>query len=141
MFAPGMPLPQHLARNRLADLSLDTLPVNAHTTTSDALWAGLPALTCAGETFASRVAGSLLKAANLPELITYSLEDYEALALQLVQTPSRLSEIRQRLERTRREVPLFDIERYVGNIEKAYTNMWQTWQSGKKPYPFTVANE
>src|SRR3954454_21102221 len=71
---------EHLGRHRLADLFLDTLPYNAHTTASDALWAGLPVLTCTGDTFAGRVAGSLLRAAGLGELITTSLEEYEALA-------------------------------------------------------------
>ena len=81
------------ARQKLADLFLDTLPVNAHTTASDALWAGLPVLTCAGQTFAGRVAGSLLKAAGLPELVTYSLEEYEALALRLAQNPAQLADM------------------------------------------------
>ena len=85
VFAPRMPLPEHLARHRVADLFLDTFPVNAHTTASDALWAGCPLLTLAGQTFVSRVAGSLLRAVGLPELITTSPEDYEAMALQLAQ--------------------------------------------------------
>lgn len=139
VFAPIMELSAHLARHRLADLFLDTFPVNAHTTTSDALWAGLPVLTCAGSTFASRVAGSLLKAADLPELITYSLEDYETLALQLAQNPARLSGIRQKLERTRLQVPLFDIEKFTINIEKSYQTMWDIWQAGEKPKAFTVS--
>ena len=83
IFAPKLPSPEHLARHRLADLFLDTLPYNAHTTASDALWAGLPVLTCAGETFAGRVAGSLLHAVGLPELVTTSLEEYETLARKL----------------------------------------------------------
>jgi len=139
IFAPKMPLPEHLARHRLADLFLDTLPINAHTTTSDALWAGLPVLTCVGSTFAGRVAGSLLKAAELPELITYSLEDYEALALQLAEDPARLSEIRRKLERTRLQVPLFDIGKFVKNIEKSYQTMWDIWQAGEGPKSFNVS--
>jgi len=139
VFAPRMPLPRHLARHCLADLFLDTLPINAHTTASDALWAGLPVLTCAGETFASRVAGSLLKAAGLSELITYTLEDYEALALRLARNPAQLAEIRQKLESTRVKTPLFDIERYTRNLEKSYQTMWETWQAGDDPGPFTVS--
>jgi predicted O-linked N-acetylglucosamine transferase (SPINDLY family) len=123
----------------LADLFLDTLPINAHTTTSDALWAGLPVLTCAGSTFAGRVAGSLLKAANLPELITYSLEDYEALALQLAQNPAQLLELRQKLESTRLQVPLFDIVKFTKNLEKIYQIMWDIWQAGDGPKAFTVS--
>jgi predicted O-linked N-acetylglucosamine transferase (SPINDLY family) len=138
IFFSSAPLPEHLARHRLADLFLDTLPCNAHTTTSDALWAGLPVLTCVGSTFAGRVAGSLLKAANLPELITYSLEDYEALALELAQNPARLTAIRQKLQRTRLQVPLFDIERFTKNLEKAYQKMWWIRQSGEAPRAFTV---
>ena len=141
VFAPRMPLPEHLARHRLADLFLDTLPVNAHTTASDALWAGLPVLTCVGDTFAARVAGSLLTAANLPELITYSLQDYEALALQLARNPEQLSVIRKKLEQTRLDVPLFDIGRFVKNIESAYGTMWQTWQAGDPPRAFAVSEE
>lgn len=139
VFAPRMPLPEHLARHRLADLFLDTLPINAHTTASDALWAGLPVLTCVGSTFAGRVAGSLLTSAGLPELITYSLADYETLALGLAQNPAQLLELRQRLEQTRLQMPLFDINRFVRNIESAYQTMWQTYQAGELPKAFAVA--
>ena len=139
IYAPFMPTSQHLARYRLADLFLDTLPINAHTTASDALWAGLPVLTCAGTTFAGRVAGSLLKAAELPELITYSLEEYEALALQLSQNPSRCLEMRRKLLQTHQRMPLFDIEKFTKNIEKSYQTMWDIWQDGKSPKPFTVS--
>ena len=138
IYAPKVSPSAHLARHRLADLFLDTLPVNAHTTASDALWVGLPVLTCVGTTFAGRVAGSLLKAADLPELITYSLENYEALALQLAQNPARLPTIRQKLERTRLQVPLFDIEKFLKNIEKAYQTMWDIRQIGDSPKAFTV---
>jgi len=139
VFSPKMPIPEHLARHRLADLFLDTLPINAHTTASDALWAGLPVLTCAGSTFAGRVAGSLLKAADLPELITYSLEDHETLALQLAQNPAQLSAIRQKLERTRLQVPLFDIGKFTKNLEKSYQTMWDIRQAGEGPKSFTVS--
>jgi protein O-GlcNAc transferase len=100
IFAPVVPSAEHLARHRHADLFLDTLPCNAHTTASDALWAGLPVLTCSGNTFAGRVAGSLLRAIGLPELITESLEDYERKALDLARDPQRLTALRQKLEKT-----------------------------------------
>lgn len=141
VFAPGMLLDQHLSRHRHADLFLDTLPINAHTTASDALWTGLPIVTCAGTTFAGRVAGSLLKAAGLPELVTHSLQDYEALALKLAKDPAQLSALRQRLETTKLETPLFDIRRFVKNIESAYNTMWDTWQSGAAPSAFAVQED
>ncbi|MBU6474804.1 MAG: hypothetical protein KGQ70_02455, partial [Alphaproteobacteria bacterium] len=117
---------------------LDTLPVNAHTTTSDALWAGLPVLTCAGETFAGRVAGSLLTAIGLPELVAHSLEEYEALALQLAQNPEQLKALREKLAKNRLTTPLFDIKRYVENLESAYETMWGIWQAGEPPRAFRV---
>ncbi len=138
VFTKKIPLSEHLARIRLADLFLDTLPVNAHTTASDALWAGLPVLTCVGDTFAGRVAGSLLKAANLPELVTYSLGDYEARALQLAQNPGQLAAIREKMDRTKLQMPLFDIERFTRNIESAYSTMWEKYQAGEAPQGFVV---
>ena len=129
----------HLARQRQADLFLDTLPYNAHTTASDALWAGLPVLTCLGETFAGRVAASLLKAIGLPELITTSLEDYEALALKLAREPSLLASIKAKLARNRDRYPLFDTARFTRHIEAAYTTMWQRYQNGAVPQAFAVA--
>ena len=110
VFAPRVPLDQHLARHRLADLFLDTFPVNAHTTASDALWTGLPLVTLQGETFTSRVAASVLSAAGLPELVARSLADYEALALRLARDPAELARLKARLERTRLTAPLFDTE-------------------------------
>ena len=124
VFAPHCPLPEHLARQQLADLFLDTLPFNAHTTATDALWAGLPVLTCAGESFASRVAGSLLHAVGLPELVTHSLDEYEALAVALAQEPGRLAALRDRLAANVAVAPLFDSERYVRNLEELYWKMW-----------------
>jgi len=138
VLAPPMPLPEHLARHRLADLFLDNLPVNAHTGASDALWVGLPLLTCAGTTFAGRVAGSLLTTAGLPELVAHNLQDYEALALALARDPARLQSIREKLERTRLRTPLFDIEKYVANLESAYETMWKTWEAGEGPGAFAV---
>ena len=113
VFAPRQPSPEHLARHRLADLFLDTLPYNAHTTASDALWAGLPVLTCAGDTFAGRVAGSLLQAVGLPELVTFSPAAYEALALRLAREPALLQDLRHKLLGNRLTAPLFDIARYT----------------------------
>lgn len=135
VFAPGMPLDRHLARHALADLFLDTLPINAHTTASDALWAGLPVVTCAGDTFASRVAGSLLHAAGFPDLVTSSLQAYENKALELAADPARLQMIRERLRATKQDMPLFDIGRFVTHIEGAYQTMHDRWQSGQSPAP------
>jgi predicted O-linked N-acetylglucosamine transferase (SPINDLY family) len=140
VFAPRLPrLADHLARHRLADLFLDTLPYNAHTTASDALWAGLPVLTCAGECFAGRVAASLLAAAGLPELVTRSMADYEALALRLAAEPALLGALRQRLETNRATAPLFDGPRYLHHLESAYLRMWETWLAGQRPHAFAVA--
>jgi predicted O-linked N-acetylglucosamine transferase (SPINDLY family) len=133
VFAPRLPSEQHLARHRLADLFLDTLPYNAHTTCSDALWAGLPVLTCAGDTFASRVGGSLLGAAGLPELVTNSLPEYEARALHLARRPSELAEFRDRLAQKRLIAPLFDTPRFTRHLEMAYKLMWELYQAGDEP--------
>jgi len=120
VFAERLPIEEHLARHRAADLFLDTLPYNAHTTASDALWAGLPVLTQAGTSFASRVAASLLCAIELPELITTSQEEYEALALELALDPDRLSLIKNRLQKNRLTTPLFDTNSYTRYLEEAY---------------------
>ena len=120
VFAKRMKLPEHLARHRAADLFLDTLPYNAHTTASDALWAGLPVLTCMGESFASRVAASLLNAIELPELITDTQQEYEALAIGLAKDSDKLKGIRDKLERNRLTTPLFDTNLFTKHIEMAY---------------------
>jgi predicted O-linked N-acetylglucosamine transferase (SPINDLY family) len=120
IFAPRIPMAEHLARQRVADLFLDTLPCNAHTTASDALWAGLPVLTCAGAGFAARVAASLLHAVGLPDLVTTSLEEYAATALALAEDPSRLAAVRGRLAQNLRTAPLFDTARYARHLEAAY---------------------
>jgi predicted O-linked N-acetylglucosamine transferase (SPINDLY family) len=139
IFAPKMPLAaDHLARYRQADLFLDTLPYNAHKTASDALWAGLPVLTHLGEAFAGRVAASLLKAVGLPELITASLEEYEALALKLACDPALLATMKNKLLRNRDTYPLFDTARFTRHLETAYTTMWQRYQSGEPPRAFAV---
>jgi protein O-GlcNAc transferase len=126
VFAPRLPYPQHLGRLKLADLFLDTLPFNAGTTASDALWAGLPLLTCAGETFAARMGGSLLHAIGLPELITSDLEQYEARAHELATHESALRTLRQRLEQNRIESPLFDTDRFRRQFEAALSRIWST---------------
>ncbi len=123
IFAPKLPPEQHLARQQLADLFLDTLPYNAHTTCSDALWAGLPVVTCYGKAFPGRVASSLLKAIDLPELVTASPQLYEALALELAQNPALLKATKEKLARNRATTPLFDSERFRKNIEAAYEAM------------------
>ena len=138
IFAPKKLLVEHLSRHRKADLFLDTLPYNAHTTASDALWAGLPIVTCLGATFASRVAASLLRAVGLPELVTTTLEDYEALALKLAREPSFLAAIKAKLAHNRDTHPLFDTVRYTRHIEAAYINMWERYQRGEAPAAFAV---
>ncbi|HYM33213.1 MAG TPA: tetratricopeptide repeat protein [Candidatus Cybelea sp.] len=141
VFTPFAKLPEYLARSRLADLFLDTLPVNAHTTASDALWVGLPVLTCAGKTFVGRVAGSLLHAIGLPELVTDNLADYEALALKLAREPEMLRDLRARLARNRLTTPLFDTDRFRRHIEAAYTKMWDIACRGEAPRAFAVPPE
>jgi predicted O-linked N-acetylglucosamine transferase (SPINDLY family) len=111
----------HLARHRLADLFLDTLPYNAHATTCDALWAGLPVLTCKGTAYAGRVAASLLLTSGLPELVTKTAEEYEAMALTLAHDRALLQALRERL--AAQASPLFDTERFARNIEEAYLGM------------------
>ena len=138
IFAPRVRVEEYLVRLGLADLFLDTLPFNAHTTASDALWAGLPVITCAGSSLAARVAGSLLQAIGLPELITDSLRDYEALALQLARDQDRLARIRSKLHRNRQNFPLFDIGRFRSHIESAYQTMWERHQRGEPPAGFSV---
>ena len=133
VFAGRMDLPEHLARHKAADLFLDTTPCNAHTTASDALWAGLPLLTCMGETFASRVAASLLNAIGLPELVTETQSDYEALAIELAKTPDKLKKIKDKLERNRLTTPLFDTALFKDHIEAAYTQMYERYQADLNP--------
>jgi predicted O-linked N-acetylglucosamine transferase (SPINDLY family) len=139
IFAPKVEeISDHLARQRQADLFVDTLPYNAHTSASDALWAGLPVLTCIGETFAARVAASLLRAVGLTELITTSLEEYETLALKLAREPALLASIKAKLAHNRDTYPLFDTARFTRHIEAAYTRMWERQQSREPPEGFAV---
>jgi protein O-GlcNAc transferase len=133
VFADGMEQPDHLARHRLADLFLDTLPYNAHTTASDALWAGLPVLTRIGGAFAGRVAASLLNAIDLPELITHSREEYEALAIELALNVEKLKAIREKLSRSRLTTSLFDTPLYTMHLEAAYEAMYQRHKTGLPP--------
>jgi predicted O-linked N-acetylglucosamine transferase (SPINDLY family) len=141
IFAPRLPLAEHLARHRLADLFLDTLPYNAHTTASDALWAGCPLLTITEETFPSRVAASLLRTVGLPELITTTIPDYEELALRLAQDSEYLETLRNKLDVNRKSSRLFDGGLAARDIEKAYLKMWQIYLVGEQPRAFTVAQE
>ena len=141
VFALRVPQADHLARHRLADLFLDTLPYNAHTTASDALWVGLPVVTCYGQSFPGRVAASLLRAIGMPDLITDDLEAYERLAMRIASEPAVLGELRERLRRNRLSHPLFDTDRYRRYIETAYVRMWEYWQRGEGPASFSVEPE
>jgi protein O-GlcNAc transferase len=133
VFAKRMDLTEHLARHQVADLFLDTFPYNAHTTASDALWAGLPVLTCMGESFASRVAASLLHAIELPELVTETQIDYEKLAIELATNQAKLNLIKGKLEKNRLTTPLFDTAVFAKNIETAYTVMYERYQADLLP--------
>jgi protein O-GlcNAc transferase len=133
IFAHSLPQPDHFARLRLADLFLDTLPYNAHTTASDALWMGLPVLTLLGETFAGRVAASLLTAIHLPELITTTPEAYERMAIDLATQPGKLAAIKRKLGENRATSPLFDTKHFTKYIEAAYTAIYQRYQAGLAP--------
>ena len=140
VFAEKMPHAEHLARHRLADLFLDTFNVNAHTTASDALWAGLPIITKLGENFAARVAGSLLNAVGLPELITENESDYEALILDLSTNPKRLDEIKRKLADNLLSKPLFDTQKYTNHLETAYEQAFETYRKGRPPEVIIVPN-
>ncbi len=133
VFAERAPAAEHLARHRCADLFLDTFNYNAHTTASDALWVGLPLVTKLGKSFAARVAGSLLSAIDMPELITDSVEAYEHLALELATQPERLAAIRAKLAANRLTTPLFDSERYARHIERAFDLAYQRFADGLPP--------
>jgi predicted O-linked N-acetylglucosamine transferase (SPINDLY family) len=133
VFAGPLPLAEHLARYRYADLFLDTLYWNAHTTASDALWAGLPVLTCLGESFASRVAGSLSRAVGLPELVVESHTDYERLALHLANQREELLALRAKLDAQRLLQPLFDSALFTRHMEAAYIETWRRARAGSAP--------
>jgi protein O-GlcNAc transferase len=139
IFAERLPNDEHLARHGLADLFLDTLPCNAHTTASDALWSGVPIVTCAGRSFPARVAGSLLQAVGLTDLVTNSLEEYEALALALARDRQRLASLHAQLSHERLRLPLFDTPRFCGHLEQAYRHMWRTHREGRPASTFHVS--
>ncbi|MDS4027765.1 MAG: glycosyltransferase [Candidatus Contendobacter sp.] len=133
VFAPRLSKAEHLERHRLADLFLDTFIVNAHTTASDALWAGLPVVTLRGEAFQSRVCASLLTALGLSELIVDCEANYEALAVELAHASARLGELRARLEEQRLTRPLFDTDGFARNLERAFQAMWSDHEAGGNP--------
>jgi predicted O-linked N-acetylglucosamine transferase (SPINDLY family) len=139
IFSGALPIPEYLARYRLADLFLDTFPYNAGTTASDALWAGLPVLTLSGKTFASRMAGSILKAIDLPELVTHTIAEYENLAEQLATNKPKLKAIQTKVADNRMSTPLFDSPRTTKNIEKAYQIMYERYLEGKNPKSINLA--
>ena len=140
VFASRLPsAADHLARHRLADLFLDTLPYNAHSTASDALWAGLPVLTQIGETFAGRVAASLLSAIGLPELIVQTQEQFENTAIELATRPELMTAITCKLAENRPTKPLFDTKLYTRHLESAYAAMYQRYQAGLSPDHISVA--
>ena len=141
VFANRVGLEEHLARHRLADLFLDTLPYGAHTTASDALWAGLPVVTCLGTAYAGRVAASLLRALDMPELVANTLADYEGLALKLARDRGKLAAIKQKLARNRSGGALFDTGRFTRYLEAAYVHMYERANRGEPPADFAVEPE
>ena len=138
VFAPKIPVAEHLARYRHADLFLDTFPCNAHTTASDALWGGCPVITWTGDTFASRVAGSLLSGLGLEELVATSLEEYAALALSVARDPAALNRIREKLSTSRQNNAVFDGIQFCRHLEEAYAAMWQRRLAGELPTDIDV---
>lgn len=138
VFAPSLPPDKHLARISVADLFLDTFPYGAHTTASDALWSGLPVVTRAGQTFASRVGASLLAAMNMEQLITDSAAAYEALAIDIATTPGRADQLKQQVWRNRDAAALFDSERFCRNLEDLYRRMWDIQTAGRAPESFRI---
>jgi protein O-GlcNAc transferase len=140
VFAGRIPLPEHLARHKLADLCLDTVPCNAHTTASDALWAGVPVLTYAGETFAGRVAASLLRAVGLSELVATTLDAYQQMAVELATSYERLQIIKTELSENRLRAPLFNTALYTKHIEAAYGAMYERYQAGLPPDHIVVSS-
>ena len=140
VFGETLAKPQHLARLAQADLFLDTFTINAHTSASDALWAGLPVLTCPGDAFPARVAASLVAAAGLPQLACRSMKDYENAAVRLAQHPAELDGLRRTLA-GRERLPLFDTPRFVRDLERAYELMWQRHVAGQPPQAFSVSDQ
>lgn len=128
----------HLARLSLADLVLDTLPYNSHATACDALWAGVPVISCMGRAFAGRVGASVLKATQLPELVTETLSQYEALALRLASDPKEHSAVKEKLGRQRLHCRLFDTERFTRDLERAFVTIRARQRRGEKPLAFSI---
>ncbi|MDC1253208.1 hypothetical protein N8Z46_07060, partial [Amylibacter sp.] len=138
VFADKITMDKHLARQRFADLFVDTFAFNAHTTAAEALWAGLPLVTKLGKGFAARVAGSLLNAVGLPELITETEQDYEALILELATNPMKLAEIKEKLATNRLTQPLFNTELYTKHLENGYQQAYQNYFNGNLPQTIIV---
>ena len=141
VFAPRLPRAEHLARYACADLFLDTFYCGAHTTTADSLWAGLPVLTCPGETMAARISASIVRAAGLPELVAADREAYEAAAFRLATQPGELAALHEKLARTRTTSPMFDTARRVRELDRAFEMMWQRHLAGLQPESFAVPRE
>jgi len=141
IFAKRIDQQDHLSRHRMADLFLDTLPYGAHTTASDALWCGLPVITMEGNSFPGRVAGSLLNAVGLPELITQSLEEYESLAVRLASDPEELLKIKNKLATNRLNMPLFNTDLFRRNIESAYIKAYERYQNNLSPEHLLIAKK
>jgi predicted O-linked N-acetylglucosamine transferase (SPINDLY family) len=139
IFSGTLPMPEYLARYRLADLFLDTFPYNAGTTASDSLWAGLPVLTRSGKSFASRMAGSILKAINTPELVTHTIAEYEDLAVELATNKPKLDTIREKIVANRMSTPLFNSPQTTKNIERAYRLMYERYLDGMPPATINIA--
>jgi predicted O-linked N-acetylglucosamine transferase (SPINDLY family) len=138
VFAGDVPYADYMARYAQADLFLDTLPFNGGTTVSDAVSMGLPVVTCTGDSFAGRMAGSVLTTLGVPELIAASLGEYESLALHLARHPQRLHELGEMLRRQRTRHPFFDTDRYRRSLESAYQQMWERHAAGLPPVAFYV---
>jgi predicted O-linked N-acetylglucosamine transferase (SPINDLY family) len=139
IFAERIPMADHLARHRLADLFLDSFNYTGHSTSADALWAGLPLVAKQGQGFAARVAASLLNAIGLPELVAKSTEDYERLALELAENPQKLAALKATLQKLKERAPLFDSESFTRHIENAYRQAYEHYRAGRGPQIIEVA--
>ena len=140
IFAPRVDLKSHLSRQHLADIFLDTFHYNAHTGASDALWAGVPVVTKLGSQFAARVCASVLSAMEVPELITHSIAQYEALISDLIEDPDRLDSFKVKIAQKRDESKLFDIKRYTTNFELALSRTVELFAQNRKPEDIVVAD-
>ena len=141
IFSKRMDISDHLERHKLGDLFLDTFNVNAHTTTSDSLWAGLPVLTMVGKSFSARVSASLLDSIGLKELVTNNISEYESMAINLAKNRNKLSKIRNRLNKNRKSYPLFNTSLYCKNLEKAFEITYENYFNGLPPKDFEIKNE